>query len=88
MKPNVTLARKAFIVKCNVAASMKRSLCEIYVQLCQKFGEVFYAKCSCKADAGGSCKHVAVVLSKLVDYKERSVNSVPGDCTCTDLLQQ
>ena len=43
VKPNVTLARKTtFIVKCNVAASMKRNLYEIYEHLCKKNVEMYF----------------------------------------------
>ena len=47
---------------------------------------VFYAKCKCKAGAGGYCKHVASAIYQLVDYKD--IKTVPDDKTCTDLLQQ
>ena len=51
-------------------------------------GEVLYAKCTCKAGAGGCCKHVAAVLYQLVDFKELDLKSIPDDKTCTDLLQK
>ena len=81
VKPNVKGARLLFIVKCNVAAAMKRILYDIYIHLCQETGEIFYAKCSCKAAAGGCCKHVAAVLYKLVDYRELEIKVVPDDKT-------
>ena len=52
-----------FLVKCNVVASMKKVQYNVYVHLCQEGGEVFYAKCDCKAGAGGCCMHVAAALS-------------------------
>ena len=81
-------ARELFLVNCNVVASMKKDRYEVYIHLCQKSGEVFYAKCSCKAGAGGCCKHVAATLYQLVDYKELNAKTVPDDKTCTDILQQ
>ena len=88
VKPMVKGARELFLVKCNVVASMKKDRYEVYIHLCQKSGEVFYAKCSCKAGAGGCCKHVAATLYQLVDYKELNAKTVPDDKTCTDILQQ
>ena len=88
VKPMVKGARLLFIVKCNVVASMKKYKYEVYVHLCQHTGEMFYAKCNCKAGAGGCCKHVAAVLYQLVDYKELDIKSVPDDKVCTELLQQ
>ena len=43
VKPNVKGARLLFIVKCNVAAAMKRSLYYIYIHLCQETGDILYA---------------------------------------------
>ena len=48
---------------------------------------VCYAKCNCKAGAGGCCKHVAAVLYQLVEYTQLCLSSIPTDKTCTDVLQ-
>ena len=88
VKPMVIATKPLFVVKCSVAAAMKRIQYDIYIHLCENTGEVFYAKCKCKAGAGGCCKHVAAALYQLVDYKELDIKSVPDDKTCTDLLQQ
>lgn len=61
--------RLCFIVKCFVAASMKKDKYTVYVHLCQNTGDIFYAKCSCKAGSGGCCKHVAAVLYHLVEFR-------------------
>ena len=75
-------------MKCFVAASMKKDKYTVYVHLCQKTGDVLYAKCNCKAGAGGCCKHVAAVLYQLVEYRELNLKTVPDDKTCTDVLQK
>ena len=56
--------------------------------MCQESGEVFYAKCDCKAGAGGCCKHVAAALYQLVDFKELHAKTVPDNKNCTDVLQR
>jgi hypothetical protein len=76
------------LAKCFVAASMKRVKYDVYIHLCQNAGEIFYTKCSCKAGAGGCCKHVAATLYQLVDYKELDIVVIPDDKACTDVLQQ
>ena len=50
--------------------------------------EVIYAKCNCKAGAGGCYKHVAAVLYQTVAYKELNIKTVPDGKTCTDRLQR
>eukprot|EP00794_Sanderia_malayensis_P012567 gene12567-13854_t len=87
-KPNVTAYVVLFIVKCFVVASMKKGRYTVYIHLCQRNGNIRYAKCSCKADAGGSCKDVAAVLYQLVEYRQLCLKCVPDDKTCTDVLQK
>ena len=67
---------------------MKKNQYLNYVHLCQKEGDILYAKCNCKAGMGGCCKHVAAVLFQLNEYKQLNLNSVPFDKTCTEVLQQ
>ena len=62
VKPNIDENIQIFIVKCFVVASMKKFRYQTYIHLCQKRGAIYYAKCNCKASAGGCCKHVAAVL--------------------------
>ena len=88
VKPNVNAEHILFIVKCFVAAAMKKDKYDVYVYLSQATGEILYGKCSCKAGAGGCCKHVSAVLYQLVEYRELELKSVPDDKTCTDILQQ
>ena len=78
----------SFLIKCFVAASMKKDKYTVIVHLCQKTGDVLYGKCSCKAGKGGCCKHVAAALYQLVEYKTLTLKSVPDDKTCTDILQK
>ena len=66
---------------------MKRKQHEVFIHLCHSTGEILYAKCHCKASAGGCCKHVAASLYQLVDYKELDIKVVPETETCTDVLQ-
>ena len=80
--------QKCFIVKCNVAASMKRTLYDVYIHLCQLTGKILHGKCSCKAGAAGRCKHCAALLYQLCEYIQLGLKSVPDDKTCTDTLQQ
>ena len=79
VKPNVCAAKKLFVIKCFVCASMKRVKYDVYVHLSQDSGSVEYAKCTCKAGAGGCCKHVAAVLYQLVDYNISETKFVPDD---------
>lgn len=88
VKSNVMAEKLTFLVKCFVAASMKREKYSVYVHLCQRSGDILYAKCLCKAGAGGCCKHVAAVLFQLVEYKQLDLKIVPDDKTCTALLQK
>ena len=53
-------------------ASMKKCRYVVYIHLCQTIGNIQYAKCSCKAGAGGLCKHVAAVR-RVSDEKSFSV---------------
>ena len=76
-----------FIVKPNLAASMKLKQYKVFIDLCQSTGEILYTKCHCKAGIGGCCKHVAASLYQLVDYKELDIKVVPETETCTDVLQ-
>ena len=87
VKPNVDANIQIFIVKCFDVASMKKFRYQTYIHLCQKSGAVCYAKCNCKAGAGGCCKHVAAVLYQLVEYTQLCLSSIPTDKTCTDVLQ-
>ena len=57
------------------------------INLCQRIGNIQYAKCSCRAGAGGLCTHVAAVLYQLVEYREFCLTCVPHDKACTDVLQ-
>ena len=84
---NVKASINLFIVKSNVAASMKRKQYKVFIHLCQSTGEILYAKCHCKAGAEGCCKHVAASLYQLVDYKELDIKVVPVTETWTDVLQ-
>ena len=92
VKDNVCLVVKGestnFLIRCNVAAAMKRNVYQVYIHLCQKSGKVLYAKCSRKAGACGCCKHAAASLYQLVDFKELNLKSVTDDKTCTELLQK
>lgn len=67
---------------------MKRDWHQLYFYLYQETGELFYAKCCCKTEAGGWCSHVIAAMYQLVDYKISYLKSVPDDKTCTDVLQQ
>jgi len=88
VKDHVKAKQNLFLVKCNVGASMKKDVYNVYIHLDQSTAEIYYAKCTCKAGAGGCCKHVAAALYQLVDYKQMEVKSVPSDKTCTDVLQK
>jgi len=88
VKPNIKAEKLSFIVKCLVSASMKKIRYTVYVHLCQGTGDILYGKCSCKAGAGGCCKHVAALLYQLVDYKQLDMKVVPDDKTWTDVLQK
>ena len=77
-----------FLVKCSVAASMKKILYDVYVHLCQDAGEVLYGKCSRKAGACGRCKHCAALLYQLCECVQLDLKCVPDDKTCTDILQK
>ena len=88
VKANVKAENTLFIIKCFVAAAMKKEKYNVYIHLHQTSGEILYAKCSCKAGAGGCCKHVSAALYQLVEYRELNLKSVPEDKTCTDLLQK
>ena len=87
VQPNVNANVVLFIVKSFVVASMKKCRYVVYIHLCQTIGNIQYAKCSCKAGAGGVCKHVAAVLYQLVEYWELCLTCVPHDKACTDVLQ-
>ena len=65
VKPNVqTHNSKLFLVKSLVSASMKKQSYSVCVHLSQADGKAVKAKCSCKAGAGGCCKHVALLCCK------------------------
>lgn len=87
VKSNIKAEINLFVVKCFVAAAMKKEKYVLYIHLCQCSGEIIYAKCLCKAGAGGCCKHVAAALYQLVEYKELNLKSVPIQETCTEKLQ-
>ena len=40
----------------------------VYVHLSQYDGNIVHVKCGCKAGQGGCCKHVAALLSALLDF--------------------
>ena len=88
VKPNVQANSKLFLVKSLVCASMKQQSYTVYVHLSQTDGKVVKAKCSCKAGAGGCCKHVAATLFQIHDFVELGLSVVPDDKSCTDVLQQ
>lgn len=67
---------------------MKKQKYDVYVHLKSESGEVEYAKCNCKAGAGGCCKHVAAALYQIHDFVELGLKTIPDDRTCTDILQQ
>ncbi len=87
VKPNVQGKILLFLVKARVCASMKSIQYDVYVHLDQSNGEVFYAKCNCKAGQGGCCKHVAALLYTLVDFSIMDLNEIPRDLTCTQVGQ-
>ena len=87
VKSNINAAEVIFIIKSFVTASMKRIKYIVYVHLSQETGKILYGKCTCKAGAGGCCKHVAAVLYQLCEYKELDLKIVPDDKTCTEILQ-
>ena len=51
------------------------------------YGDVEYAKCSCKAGQGGCCKHVAALLYTILDFVNLNLKQIPGNPTCTQLAQ-
>ena len=77
-----------FLVKCSVAASVKKILYDVCVHLCRDTGEVLYGKCSCKAKACGRCKHCVALLYQLCEYIQLDLKCLPDDETCTDVLQK
>ena len=46
------------------------------------------SQCNCKAGAAGCCKHVAALLTNILDVVELGLKDVPHDKTCTEQLQQ
>jgi hypothetical protein len=89
VKPNIQSGKnKLFLVKSLVCASMKNQVYTVYVHLLQDEGNVLKANCSCKAGAGGCCKHVAATLFQIHDFVELGLSTVPDDKSCTDVLQQ
>ena len=77
-----------FLVKAEVAASMKQQLYKVYVHLNQQNGTVSYASCNCKSGKGGCCKHVAGALHTIWDYSNLGLKVVPEDLTCTQVAQK
>ena len=89
VRANVLLGdSEKFLVKAEVAASMKQQLYKVYVHLAQKNGSVSYANCNCKSGKGGCCKHVAGALYTLWDYSNLGLKVVPEDLTCTQVAQK
>lgn len=66
---------------------MKKNQYSVYIRLCQKYGDVLYGKCNCKAGAEGCCKHAYAAFYHLVGYKKLKLKSVPDDKVYTDVLQ-
>ena len=58
------------------------------VSLGELSGYVVGAQCSCKAGAGGCCKHVAELLYSILDYVELGLKDIPQDKSCTEQPQQ
>jgi hypothetical protein len=88
VKPNVSTSKLLFLVKARVSASMKSVSYQVYVHLNQINGEVEYAKCCCKADQGGCCKHVAALLYTILDFANLNLQNIPVELTCTQLPQK
>ena len=63
---------------------MKNQVYTVYVHLLQDGGKVLKANCSCKAGAGGCCKHVAATLFQIHDFVELGLSTVPDDKSCID----
>ena len=83
-KNNFSKGQKmCFLVKCSVAALMKKTLYGVYVHLCQDTGEVLYGKCSCTAGTCSRCKHCAALLYQLSEYIQLDLKCDPDDKTCT-----
>ena len=81
VKANIEPENTLFVIKCFVAAAMKKEKYDVYIHLHQTNGEILYAKCSCKAGARGCCEHVAAALYQLVEYKELNLKCVPENKT-------
>ena len=77
-----------FLIKCSVAASMKKDLYDVYVHLCQDTGDVLYVKCSCKVGACGRCNHCAALLYQLCEYIQLGLKCDLDDKTFIDILQK
>lgn len=60
---------------------MKKDRNNVYTHLCQNSGNILYGKCSCKAGAGGCCKHIAALLFQLSECKQLDLKTVPDDKT-------
>ena len=89
VKPNVkACGSKLFLVKANVAASMKSIRYSVNVRLDMESSSVVHANCSCKAGKGGCCKHVAALLYTIVDFSNLKLHYVPEEVTCTQVLQK
>ena len=88
-KPNVLSQDNLFCdMKCDVTASMRGLQYPVKIRLMQNTGDIIEASCTCRASAGGVCKHVSAALFQFVDFKLRNLSSVPEDKSCTERLQQ
>ena len=67
---------------------MKNMKYSVYCHVYQQTGEVIHANCACKAGKVACCKHVAAVMYNLLDFSNPSLNVVPDDVTCTQVLQK
>ena len=78
------LKRLLCLLKANVCGSVKGIQYDVYLHLDQENWNWAVAKCSCKADKGGSYIHVAALLYTLVDYSTIGLKEIP----CTQFGQR
>ena len=74
----------AVVVRCHCFSSLKAKNCMVCIWLLRN--DVFSASCTCVAEKGEVCSHIAALMFDLGDFMRQDHSDLPTDTAATDHL--
>ena len=76
----------AVVIRCHCFSSLKAKKVYVVHLVVKKSGDVLSASCTCVAEKGEACGHIAALMFYLEDFMRQDHSDLPTDTAATDLL--